>query len=450
MPGALSTGRPAGYPRRPGYGRLRAAVAAPATTTVWPLRAVRAAALHAQGLCEPLPRRGAAAADDLYAAVERVGWVQIDTLQVVRRAQYLTLWSRLGAYDPADLDRLLYDGGRRGPDNARRLFEYWMHAACIIPLTSYRWVLPMMRQRAEGRRGWHHRWLRDPGHARLLQAVLARVAAGGPCRPADVRTRKKRPGTWWNWDDAKIALEHLYDRGDLAISNREHFQRVYDLRDRVLPAAVDRREPSAEEATRALLEISLKALGACAPAQVGDYFHLPRTEAKPAIDRLLAEGRFLPVTARLADGAVHEMVAHRDRMELLQRAADGELTPRRTTFLSPFDSLFWAKGRDRSWWRFRQVLECYKPRPAREWGYFCLPILHRDRLVGRFDPKLERAAGRLRLKKLYLEPGIEPGARLVTAAARSLRGFLRFHDAGDLVIEHSDPPEFGAKLLAAL
>ena len=427
--------------------RRGAALARPAP---WPLRAVRAAALHAQGLCEPLPRRGRARADDLYAAVERVGWVQIDTLQVVRRAQYLTLWSRLGAYDPAGLDRLLFDGGRSGPDNARRLFEYWMHAACIIPLTHYRWVLPTMRRYAEGRRGWHRRWIRDPGHARLLQAIRERVAAGGPCRPADVRTQKKRPGAWWNWDDAKIALEYLYDTGEFAISNRENFQRVYDLRDRVLPAAVDRREPSADEAAQALLEISLKALGVCAPAQAGDYFHLRRTESKPLIDRLLAQGRFLPVTARLADGAEHELIVHRDNRELLARAADGELQPRRTTFLSPFDSLFWAKGRDLSCWQFRQVLECYKPGPAREWGYFCLPILHRDRLVGRFDPKLERSAGRLRLKKLYLEPGIAPGARLVGAAARSMRGFLRFHDAADLVIEHSDPPEFGAKLMAAL
>ncbi len=427
--------------------RRGAALARPAP---WPLRAVRAVALHAQGLCDPLPRRACAGADDLYAAVERVGWVQIDTLQVVRRAQYLTLWSRLGAYDPTDLDRLLFDGGRTGPNNARRLFEYWMHAACIIPLTYYRWVMPMMRRCAEGRRGWHRRWIPNPDHARLLQAVRERVAAGGPCRPADVRTQKKPPGTWWNWDNAKIALEYLYDTGELAISNRENFQRVYDLRDRVLPATVDRREPSAEEAAQALLELSLKALGVCAPARVGDYLHLRRAESKPAIDRLLAQGRFLPVTARLADGADHELIVHRDNLPLLQRAADGKLQPRRTTFLSPFDSLFWAGGRDLSFWQFRQVLECYKPEPARKWGYFCLPILHRDRLVGRLDPKLERDTGRLRLKKLYLEPGAAPSARLVTAVARAMRGFLRFHDAGDLVIEHSDPPEFGARLLAAL
>ena len=418
--------------------------------TAYPLSAVRALALHTQGLGESPRRRRRPSADDVYAEIERVGWVQIDTLQVVHRAQYLTLWSRLGCYDTGHLDRLLFDGGSSGPDNGRRLFEYWMHAACIVPLRHYRLAMPMMRRRAEGRSGWHRRWVRDAAKARLLRQVVARVEAEGPLRPADIRTARKQPGTWWNWDDAKIALEHLYDAGELAICDRVHFQRVYDLRDRVLPAWVDRCEPDYEAATRALLEISSKALGVCTAAQVAHYFHAKQADARPLVDRLLAEGRLVAVTARLADGADHELVVHRDNLELLQRAADGDLRPRRTTFLSPFDNLFWANGRDRQVWRFRQVLECYKPGPQREWGYFCLPILDRDRLVGRFDPKLERATGLLRLKKLYLEPGVRPSARLAAAVARALRDFMRFHGAADLAVEHSDPPEFGARLTAAL
>ena len=144
---------------------------------------------------------------------------------------------------------------------------------------------------------------------------------------------------------AKIALEHRYNTGHLAICNRVNFQRVYDLRDRVLPAWVDRREPDADEAMRSLLEISSKALGMCTPAQVAHYFHAKQADARPLIDRLIARGRLVTVTARLADGADHELVVHRDNLPLLQRAADGELRPHRTTFLSPFDSLFWASGR---------------------------------------------------------------------------------------------------------
>ena len=356
---------------------------------VYPLGTVRAVALHAQGLCEPLPRSGRPGADDVNAAIERVGWVQIDTLQVVRRAQYLTLWSRLGSYDPADLDRLLFDGGRTGPDNGRRLFEYWMHAACIIPLTRYPLVMPMMRERAEGRTGWHRRWARDPDRARLLRTVLARIESDGPCRPADIRSEKKRPGTWWNWDDAKIALEHLYDTGALAICNRVNFQRVYDLRDRVLPASVDRREPSVEEATRALLEISLRALGdlRCRP---GRRLLSPAPDRVEAVHRRAAGRGAL----RAGNGPAGRRRQPRAGSPPRQPAASGTGGGRhaatsphhlpesvRQPVLGQGPGPGLLGGSARCW-------SATSPTPAREWGYFCLPILHRDRLVGRFDPKL--------------------------------------------------------------
>ena len=419
-------------------------------TTVYPLNAIRALALHTQGLTNPtsLPRNPGL--EDVYSAVERVGWVQIDTLQVVNRAQYLTLWSRLGVYDTNHFDSLLFDGGSTSPDNNRRLFEYWTHAACVIPLAEYRFLMPMMRRHASGGAGWRRTWASDPENARLLESVMARIEADGAARPADFRTGKKRSGTWWSWDAAKIALEHLYNVGEIAISNRVNFQRVYDIRDRVLPSWVDRIEPTEEDTFRHLLEISMKSLGVCAPAQVGDYFHMKRTESKPFIDALIAAGVFVPVLGALADRGTHELIVHRDNLPLLDQAADGDLRPRRTTFLSPFDSLFWARDRDMSLWKFQQVLECYKRAPDRIWGYFCLPVLDRDRLVGRLDPKLERAAGVLRLKKLYLEPGVRPSARLAASMARAMRDFMRFHDAHDLVIEHSDPPDFGPKLMAAL
>ena len=111
---------------------------------------------------------------------------------------------------------------------------------------------------------------------------------------------------------------------------------------------------------------------------------------------------------------------------------------------------FWAKGRDTSFWNFRQVLECYKPAAIRRWGYFCLPILYRDKLVGRFDPKVERQTGVMRLKKLYLEPKVRPSNRLIWSISRAMKDFMCFHQARDLVIEHSDPPEFGAKLMATI
>ena len=135
---------------------------------------------------------------------------------------------------------------------------------------------------------------------------------------------------------------------------------------------------------------------------------------------------------------------------MVGKAADGALRPERTTSLSALDSLFWAKGRDTQLWGFEQILEAYKPEPSRKWGYFCLPILHRDRLVGRFDPKLERRTGVLRLKAIYLEPGISPEDELVVSVAAAMREFMDFHNATALVIERSEPAEFGDRLLAAL
>ena len=413
------------------------------------LKAVRAVALRAQGLDAPNPRGFRAGADDVFAVVRRVGWTQIDTLQVVNRAQYVTLWSRLGDYDAETLDRLAFDGGNSSPDNGRRLFEYWAHAACLIPLAEYRNFIPMMRRRRQGRGGWHRKWASDPDNRRLTQTVLAKIRADGAGKPADFRAEKKPPGAWWNWDAAKIALEHLYDVGDLAIANRVNFQRVYDARERVLPRWVDDSAPSEEDAFRRLLEISMKALGICEPAQVGDYFHMKRTEAKPLVESLIADGVFLPVRAALADGEARDMLIHRDNRQLLNAAADGAISPRRTTFLSPFDSLFWARGRDMRFWKFNQILECYKREPDRIWGYFCLPILDGGRLVGRFDPKMERKTGVMRIKSIHLEPGVRPSTRLAAAVARAMRDFMRFHAARDLVIECSNPPEFGAKLEAA-
>ncbi len=416
----------------------------------YPLYAVLTLALHAQGLGRSPAEITRPGIEDVYAAIERVGWVQIDTLQVVNRAQYLTLWSRLGAYDTSLLDKLLFDDGNTSPDNNRRLFEYWAHAACIVPLTLYPLFMPRMRGHRHGANKWIGNWLAQPDHRQLIARLLAAVQERGGSRPADFRTEKRAPGSWWNWDEAKIALEHLYNTGDLAIANRVNFQRIYDTRERVLPSWVNREEPAEEEALKRLLEISLRAFGVCAPNQVGDYLHLKSTQVKPLVAGLIADGTFVTIEAQLADGKARELLVHRDHLALLEAAADGALRVRRTTFLNPFDSLFWAKGRDRAMWNFHQKLECYVPAPQRKWGYFCLPILDKRRLVGRFDPKLERKTGLLRLNALYLEPGVRPSQRLADSVARAMRDFMPFHEATDVVVERSDPAEFGTKLMSAM
>ncbi len=420
----------------------------PVSTTkrrvAYPLHAVRALALRAQGLDLALEAGPVPSQETIYQVVERLGCVQIDTLHMVQRSHYLVVWSRQGCYQPTDLDRLIYHS------HERRLFEGWQHAACIIPLSDYRYQMPHQRYMRQSPTKWYQNWLSQPGNAELLPAVLERVRREGALRVSDFEYNGPKRGSWWDWKPVKVALEHLYAYGDLMIAERRNFQRVYDLTERILPAWVDTREPSLEERDRYWIEQAVKALGICQSAQAADYAYMKRGVAKPYLDDLFAQGVFVSVEAQLCDGRTRTLIVHRDNLPLLEQAANGDFAPRRTTFLSPFDNLFWARGRDELLWGFRNVLEAYKPASTRTWGYFCLPILHHDRLVGRFDPKLERQNGTLRLKALYLEPGIEPGEELIAGTAAAMRNFLAFHNATELVIERSQPAEFGQKLLAVL
>lgn len=409
--------------------------------TVYPLSAVRTLALHAQGLAAPIELGRLPRCDAVYNVAALLGGLQIDTLQRVHRSHYLTVWSRLGRFDPHDLDRLTYG------EKERRLFEYWFHGVSLIPLTEYRHRLPMMRwYRDDG--GWNRSWLAKKKNRDLVRDVRARVEQEGPLRTADFKHDSPRRGAWWDWKPAKRALEVLYNRGELMISNRVNFQRVYDLRERVLPEWVDLEEPSREETDRYVLSRSARSLGICFPTQIADYtYDLKRSEARPILEALIHEGILREVRARMADGDVHSLVVHHENLPLLERAAEGDLPAARTTFLNPFDPLFYPRGRDVKFWKFEQVLEAYKPSRDRRWGYYCLPILHGDRLVGRFDPKLDRKTGVLKLEALFLEDGVAPEERLVVGIADAMRDFMAFHDAHELQIEYSQPEILARKLM---
>ncbi len=411
-----------------------------------PLSAVRALALHTQGLDASPESTPAPTPDAIYNVVDQVGCVQIDTLHVVQRAQYIAIWSRLGRYDPADFDRLIFDPADR------RLFEYWQHAASIIPLKDYRHRLGKMQGTDIGD-GWWPTWAHDPNNLALAEQVRERIRQEGPLRVSDFENPTEKRGSWWDWKPAKQALEYLYNRGELMISNRVNFHRIYDLRERTLPEWVDTSEPTREETQRYLIERAIKALGICEPDHALYYTDEIRRrlrEGRAIVKKLLAEGVAVEVMGEQMDGQAVPMIVHRDLLPLVQQAADGAIRAERTTFLSFFDSLFWARGRDESLWGFHNTIEAYKHEADRIWGYFCLPILHRDRLVGRFDPKLERKTGTLRLKALHFEPGIEPSEELLADVAGAMRDFMAFHAAQDLVIERCTLDGFGSKLIGAL
>ena len=403
--------------------------------TIYPLSALRALALHTQNLDSANGNEPALSPDSAYETVDRLGAVQIDTLQMVARAHYITLWSRHGAYDTAILDALASDPGQR------RIFEGWYHAACFVPISEYRYQIPRQRHMRE-------KWILQPGHHELVDAVIERIRLEGALRTSHFESDGKR-GTWWDWKPAKMVLEHKYALGELMIAGREKFQRIYDLTERVLPNWVDTTEPTPEECNAFWVERGAKALGVSLPRNPADYTWMKLTQARPIITAQIKAGTLVEVQGETLNG-VKTLIVHRDNLALLEQAASGEIRPQRTTFLNPFDNLWWAQGRDEAFWGFRQRLEAYTPAPKRIYGYFCLPILHKDRLVGRFDPKLERKTGTLRLKALYLEPGILPDDELVADVAIAMRDFLAFHGAKNLVIEKSDPVEFGEKLMKAI
>ncbi|NDJ52907.1 MAG: winged helix-turn-helix domain-containing protein [Chloroflexi bacterium] len=409
------------------------------------LSTVRTLILHAQRLTSASPPEPTL--DVMFDAIQQVLCLQIDTLQMVHRSHYVALWSRLGTYDPADLDRLAYD-----PEQ-RRLFEYWFHAACLIPLAFFPYLATHMARRYDYPGTNTERWLQQEPNQQIVARVYERVQAEGGLRAADFVDKQHRSEPWWGWKPAKRALEVLYNRGDLMVGDRVNFQRVYDIPDRVLPDWVERRATTYEQASRWMVEQSARAQGVAAFRQIGDYTHTVQRDTRPYLEALVEEGILCVVEADLLDGKRHDLLVHRDNLPLIEQIEDGEIRAERTTFLNPFDSLFYADKRDQQVWGFEKLIEMYKPQDQRIYGYYCLPILHHDRLVGRFDPKLDRKTGRLIIKALYLEPGVHPDDELVQAVAEAMQDFMTFHQATDLVIENSEPVDFGPKLevtLAAL
>jgi uncharacterized protein len=406
--------------------------------TTYPSSALRTVALHTQGLDKA--KGSTPTRDAIYKIVDQIGCIQIDTLHMVRRSQYLVLWSRLGNYDPGEFDALMSAADRR-------LFEGWQHAASIIPLTEYRYQLPAQRNLREHPTNWYNRWLNEVVQKDFVPQVLERIRCEGALKVSDFESDGHQGGTWWNWRPAKVSLEFLYAYGYLMIADRVKFQRVYDLTDRVLPQWADTTEPSVEERDRFWVERGAKALGICLPRHAGDYTWMKVSRSKPIVEALIKDGVLIQINGTLVNRETGRFIIHRDNLSLLEQAADGALKAERTTFLSPFDSLWWASRRDEHFWGFHQSLEAYLPASKRLYGYFCMPILHKDLLVGRFDPKLERKTGTLRLKALYLEPGVKPDEELAKDIAMSMRDFMAFHSAKELIIERSEPAGVANKIL---
>ncbi|TAG28737.1 MAG: winged helix-turn-helix domain-containing protein [Burkholderiales bacterium] len=303
------------------------------------------------------------------------------------------LWSRLGHYKNEWLDELLAEGA---------LFEYWSHAACLLPIEhypNYRFAMQNLELVGSERTA-----LRLKTHRKQLDVLRKHVAESGEVRASDFeRPAGKKGSGWWDWKPEKLLLETLYTAGELMVARREGFHRIYDLRERVLPTHLhDAPVPSQAELERDWTLAAVKAMGIATGRWIGDYFRHARRVPRPHPQALAEQGELI---ATAVEGFSQPAYVHRDHQSLLNKAAKNQLVATHTTLLSPFDPLVWDRERTLAMFDFDYRLECYTPEAKRIYGYFTLPVLRRGEIIGRIEAKAHRSDGVFDIKQLHLESG---------------------------------------------
>jgi len=361
--------------------------------------------------------------------VRKLGCIQIDTIHVVERSHYTVLWSRIGNYEKKGLDRLL------NPD--KKVFEFWAHAASIIPVEHYRYFVHVMK---ENRKGLEARAVkRLAGRANLLGKVLGEIRKNGPMSSRDFvekgsATRRRKRSGWWSWKPAKIALEMLFNAGVLMVAYRDNFQRYYDLTENVLPSSVDLTEPTAEERGRFFMEKAFEAAGIARLNDISNYYYdwctqtpLRGRGAEETLRKLLNDGTLEKATVRGFKDPCYVLSGDRG---IIDKIAENDFDRfGGVTFLSPFDNLTWFKDRTKMLFDFSPRLEAYFPGRNREFGYYNMNVLYGDRLVGRFDPKVHRDKRILEIKSLHVEENYKPTVDFREKFADALSSFMHFNEA---------------------
>jgi uncharacterized protein YcaQ len=350
----------------------------------------RRIALAAQGFAEARPD-GPIGVRRLRRTIDRLGLLQIDSVNVLIRAHYLPLFSRLGPYDTTLLDRLAWGGRKRG------LFEYWGHEASLLPLDTQPLLRWRMARAAAGNVGFKGYLMRYGQERRaFIEAVRRQIEDRGPLAAADLTDGGKSAGKWWGWSDGKQAMEWLFIAGQVTTSGRRGaFERVYDLTERVIPADVlALPTPDDRDAQRTLLRKAAQALGVATEYDLRDYFRLRPEDTKARLAELVEAGELLPVEV---EGWSH--VAYLDPRAHVPRKVEAR------ALLVPFDPLIWERDRAERLFGFRYRIEIYTPLEKRQFGYYVLPFLLGDRLVARVDLKADRANSRLLVHAAHAEHG---------------------------------------------
>ena len=354
--------------------------------------------MHAQGLLDDPDRMPAATARGVRRLVERIGFVQVDTISTVERAHHLILAARMNGYRPALLARAL----EREP---RALFEHWTHDASVIPLAWY----PQWRHRfARYRDGTWHRKHLGPDGDRLLDEVLKRVAREGPLSSRDFEhDGEAKPGSWWGWKPHKVALDYLWRTGVLHVAARRNFAKVYDLTERVIAEHASRPMPSEAEHVEWACRTAMERLGGVATVrEIAQFWNaVDVQQVNGWATAALAAGEVIPVLVSSADGSPPK--PSNAFPDLAKRIARLPEPPASVRLLCPFDPVLRDRARAKRLFNFDFRFEGFVPAGQRKHGYYAMAILDRDRFVGRIDPKFDRASGVLRVQRTWWEPGVK-------------------------------------------
>ncbi|WP_330960737.1 winged helix-turn-helix domain-containing protein [Photobacterium sp. 53610] len=391
------------------------------------LARLRRLVLSAQGLLHTQPfGRGIQGARK---AIDHLGYVQIDTISVVERAHHHVFHARVPNFKPDMTHQLLLDGD---------IFEYWTHAAAFIPIDDFRFSLPYKHAIKSGQTHWY----KERDH-KLMHELLARIRAEGPVRSRDVESNTPKRAGWWDWKPAKKALEQLYMEGDLMVTNREGFQKTYDLTERVLPAHVNTQMPGPEAFAAHLLEQQLRCHGLVSLKGLTYQRRIPG----------LRQAMKMLVSERLASGELEQVKISSGDMFVLETGALERPIPRlnnRMLILSPFDNSVIQRDRLKALFHFDYQIECYVPAARRQYGYFCLPLLYRGEFIGRMDCKAHRKISHLEIKSLHIENHPFDEEQVLEAFAEAIRHFCQFQACSTVSLTEAQPRHLEGRLQSVL
>jgi len=381
-----------------------------------PNEQARALILARSGLSGVRQEGGTAA---LVPLIAKLGYVQLDSIRIVERAHHHILYSRHSAYRPHHLEKL--------QAKAPALFEHWTHDSSLIPLEHYpHWIHRFARTRARIAL-WRDRF----GDTRVLKTVRDHIEAKGASRARDFAHLGGHTGPWWGWGPAKAALEYLWRTGELAVLERDGFEKIYDLAERSIPAGLRKARPSRGDTIEWACGTALERLGAATPKMLSDFWgHASIAEAQKWIEREKKNGRMIDVTLEGAPGKRGFAAVARPDIEAHLEGMPAPTS--RLRVLSPFDPVLRDRARVERIFGFDYRIEIYVPGHKRKFGYYVFPLLEGSRFVGRIDMKAERASDRLAVKGLWMEPRLSLSNARRTKLDKELTRQARLGDVRDI------------------